>query len=155
MELSGDLREKDFSGVDLSGVIFRRADLYRSNFAQCNLADAVFEHCFAAEADFTRANCARVQALGSNFYRARFAGANLCEALLWRCVLAGADLRGADLQQITVTLDCNTFEEICLDRAASVSLAYLFGRARTRHREHWLAVVGSRDLAWLGRRFAR
>jgi len=27
MELSGDLREKDFSGVNLSGVVFRRADL--------------------------------------------------------------------------------------------------------------------------------
>ncbi len=155
MELSGDLREKDFSGLDLSGVVFRQADLYRSNFAQCDLADAVFDQCFAAEADFTQANCARLQALGSSFYRARFAGANLREALLWRCVLAGADLRGADLKQITVTLDCNTFEEIWLDRATSVELAYLFGRARTKHREHWLAVIGPRDLAWLGRVLAR
>lgn len=155
MELSGELREQDFSGMDLRGVVFRRADLYRCCFACADLAGAVFDHCFAAEADFSTANCPELQAHETSFYRANFTGANLREALLWRCVLAGADLRGADLKQVTVTLDCNSFEEVLLDRAASVELAYLFGRARTRHRLAWLEVIGPRDLAWLARVFAR
>ncbi len=155
MELTGNLRDKDFSGLDLSGVVFRRADLYRSCFASSDLAGAVFDSCFAAEADFSRANCPQLQARATSFYRANFTGANLRESLLWKCVLAGADLRGAEVKQITITLDCNSFEEVILDRAASIELAYLFGRARTPHRFAWLEVIGSRDLAWLGRVFAR
>lgn len=145
----------DFSRQPLAGVVFRDADLYQASFGEAELDRAVFLNCFAAEAEFQRANCTHMRALGTSFYRADFAGANLCEALLWNCVLAGANLRGATVRRITLTLDCNSFEEIRLDQAASVELAYLFGRTQSAHRQQWLDVVGPRDLAWLGRVFAR
>lgn len=155
MEFTGDLRKKDLSGQDLAGALFRDADLCQASFAGANLEDAFFLNCFAAESSFEKANCTRLQAAESSFYRGNFRDANLTEALLWRCVLAGADLRGAELKHLTVTLDCNSFEEVRLDRAAGAELAYLFSRARSLQRERWLEVLGERDLAWLGRVFAR
>jgi uncharacterized protein YjbI with pentapeptide repeats len=155
MEFTGDLRRRDFSGQDLTGAQFRDADLCRASFAGANLPDALFLDCFAAEANFENANCAGLQASESNFYRADFRGASLREALFLRCVLAAADLRGAELKHLTVTLDCNSFEDVCLDRAAGAELAYLFGRARSPQRERWLEICGERDLARLDGVFQR
>ena len=108
----------------------------------------------AAEANFEQACCLRVQATDSNFFRANFRGAVLREALFWRCVLASADLRGADVKHLTVTLDCNSFEEVQLDRATGAELAYLFGRARSAQRKKWLSVLDEGDLALLDGVFA-
>jgi uncharacterized protein YjbI with pentapeptide repeats len=155
MEFTGDLRKKDFSGQDLTGALFRDADLCQALFAGANLEDAFFLNCFAAESSFEKANCTRLQAAESNFYRADFRGAALTEALLWRCVLAGADLRGADLRHLTVTLDCSSFEEVRLDGAAGSELAYLFTRARSPQRDRWLDLLDESDRAWLERVFAR
>jgi uncharacterized protein YjbI with pentapeptide repeats len=155
MRFAEDQRGRDFSKMDLAGAVFEAADLYRASFAGANLTGASFVNCFAAEANFQQANCAQLRAIQSNFYRACFGGADLSAALLWNCVLAGADLRGATLRRVTFTLDCNSFEEIRLDRTASAELAYLFGRARTPHRQGWLNVIGERDLARLTRIFER
>jgi uncharacterized protein YjbI with pentapeptide repeats len=153
MEFTGDLRRRDFSGAELAGALFREADVSRACFTAANLEGAVLLNCFAAEASFENANCARLQATQTNFYRANFRGALLREALLWRCVLAGADLRGADLQHLSVTLDCNSFEEVQLDCAASAELAYLFSRIRAPQRERWLAALSENDRARLARVF--
>lgn len=155
MEFTGDLRKRDFSGQDLTGAFFRDADVCQASFIGAKLEDAFFLNCFAAECSFEKANCTRMQAAETNFYRCAFREANLTEATLWRCVLAGADLRGAELKWLTVTLDCNSFEEVRLDRAAGAELAYLFGRARSPQRDRWLDVLGARDRAWLERVFAR
>ena len=155
MHFTGDQRGLDFSGKELAGAEFEAADLYRASFTGANLSGASFVNCFAAEADFQLADCSRLRAVQSNFYRSNFDGADLSDALLWNCVLAGADLRNASLRRVTLTLDCNSFEEIRLDRAASAELAYLFGRARTPHRSGWLKVIGERDLARLARIFQR
>lgn len=155
MVLTGDLRHRDFAGQDLQGTVFERADLYRARFDGANLAEATFAGCFAAEATLERTNCRALLAAGSNFYRASFRSADLTDALLWDCVLAGADLRGATLKHITLTLDCNSFEEVRLSRTASAKLAYLFGRARSPHQPRWLDVIGEHDLVWLDRLFTR
>jgi uncharacterized protein YjbI with pentapeptide repeats len=153
MEFTGDLRRRDFSGEDLSGALFREADLCRASFAGANLADAMFLDCFVAEANFENANGWGLQATESNFYRANFRGAVLREAIFLRCVLAAANLRGADLKHLTVTLDCNSFEDVRLDRGAAAELAYLFSRAQAPQRERWLEICGERDLARLDRIF--
>jgi len=155
MELTGNLRKRNFSQQDLSGAVFRSADLFQARFDGAQLSGAVFAGCFAAEATFERAHCAKLQAAGTNFYRSCFRGADLSGSLLWDCVLAGADLRGATLTRVTLTLDCNSFEEIHLSRTASAKLAYLFGRARSPHRQGWLDLAGGRDLALLERFFKR
>jgi uncharacterized protein YjbI with pentapeptide repeats len=155
MRLQGDQRGRDFSGKDLAGVVVEAADLYRASFDGANLTSATFLNCFAAEASFKQANCAYLRATKTNFYRASFNGTDLSDALLWNCVLAGADLRGAALRRLTLTLDCNSFEELRLGRSASAELAYLFGRARSPHRQGWLDVLGERDLARLKHIFER
>lgn len=155
MEFTGDLRKRNFSGQDLTGAFFHDANLCQASFAGAKLEDAFFLNCFAAECSFEKANCARLQAAETNFYRSMFREANLTKATLWRCVLAGADLRGAELKRLTVTLDCNSFEEVRLDRAAGAELAYLFGRAHSPQRNRWLDVLGERDRVWLERTFAR
>lgn len=141
--------------MNLAGTVFIGVDLYRATFDGANLSGAKFENCFAAEASFKQANCTNLQAIKTNFYRASFRGADLSDALVWNCVLAAADLRAARLRRVTLTLDCNSFEELRLDRNASAELAYLFGRVRTVHRKGWLDIVGERDLAGLERVFAR
>lgn len=151
----GDLRSWSFAGRDLTGVVFQNADVYRVSFAGANLEGARFLDCFAAEAVFDGAQCWDLRAERTSFYRASFRQTDLSGALLWRCVLAGADFRGAALKRVTVTLDCNTFEDILLDRTASAELAYLFGRARSPLALRWLDILGERNLAWLERIFAR
>jgi uncharacterized protein YjbI with pentapeptide repeats len=155
MRFTGTLREKDFSGRDLSGAVFHRADLYRARFDGAQLAGASFQGCFAAETSFRGSRCAGLRAVQTNFYRACFQGADLDGALLWNCVLAGANLRGSRLKRLTVTLDCNSFEQVELDSAASAELAYLFGRARSPLARRWLEILGERNLSWLDRIFAR
>ena len=155
MEFTGDLRKSDFSHQDLTGALFRDADLCQASFAAANLEGAAFLNCLAAEAIFEKAGCLRLRASETNFYRACFREANLREAHLYRCVLASADLRGADLKHITLTLDCNTFEEAQLDRAAGAELAYLFSLAESPQRSRWLELLGERDRNWLARVFQR
>jgi uncharacterized protein YjbI with pentapeptide repeats len=155
LEFIGNLRKRDFSGQDLAGAIFRDADLLQARFSGARLNRAVFAGCFAAEAVFDQSDCTNLQATGSNFYRSSFRAANLTDSLFWDCVLAGADLREATLKRITLTLDCNSFEELRLSRTASAKLAYLFSRARTPHRQKWLDVIGDHDLVLLDRLFKR
>lgn len=155
MMFTGDLRKRNFTGQDLTGAKFRAADLYQACFEGARLEGAAFAGCFVAEARFENASCKSLQAAGSNFYRCNFQSADLTGALFWDCVLAGADFRRATLQRITLTLDCNTFEEIRLCRAESAKLAYLFGRARSVHRDGWMELIGKRDAAWLERLFKR
>lgn len=155
MHFTGNLRKHDFSGQDLCGAVFRKADLFQARFDGAQLRRAVFAGCFAAEASFQGADGSRLQATGCNFYRGCFREADLSDALFWDCVLAGADLRDARVQRITLTLDCNSFEELRLSRTASAKLAYLFGRARTPHRQGWTGIIGDHDLLLLQRLFKR
>jgi len=155
MEFSGDQRGRSFAACELSGAVFRDADLYRVSLADANLENATFVNCFAAEASFENARCAGLQAVRTSFYRAGFRGADLTDALLWKCVLAGGDFRGARMKRLTLTLDCNSFEGVQLDRATSAELAYLFGRPHSPHGKRWLDILGERDLIWLERVFAR
>ena len=154
-ELTGDLRGSDFSGRQLAGAVFRDANLYCVSFSGADLEGAEFLNCFAAECCLEDARCARLRACDSNFYRANLAGADLEDALFRRCVLAGADLRGARLRRVTITLDCNAFEELKVDRRTSTELAYLVGRMRSPYRQAWLDVVGERGLTLLERVFQR
>jgi uncharacterized protein YjbI with pentapeptide repeats len=131
------------------------ADLSGASFERANLEGVRFIRCHAAEANFRHANCRGLHAKQTNFYRADFRWANLADALLLKCVLAAADLTGARLRCLTVTLDCNTFEDVHLGREASLELAFLFGRARTPLHNEWLDIIGERERARLARIVSR
>jgi uncharacterized protein YjbI with pentapeptide repeats len=152
---TGDLRGVDFSCQPLPGAVFRKANLYRVSFAGADLRGAAFEECFAAETSFAGAQCGGLRAQRSNFFCGNFTGADLSAALLWNCVLARADLRGARLRQVTITLDCSSFEELRLDYSATAELAYLLRRARSRDAPGNMVGVSERDLQRLERVFSR
>lgn len=154
-DFTGNLQKQAFARQDLRGARFRDADLRGAQFDGALLNAAIFENCFAAEATFAGAQCGQMRARASSFYLADFRNADLRGAVLEQCVFAGADLRGARLTGITLTLDCNTFEEARIDRATSAELAYLFARAQSPHRERWLELIGERDRAWLESVFSR
>ncbi|HWQ03178.1 MAG TPA: pentapeptide repeat-containing protein [Candidatus Nitrosotenuis sp.] len=149
------LRHRDFSGCDLTGKVFCEADLSSASFERANLEGARFLRCYAAEANFRHANCRGLHAEESNFYRADFRHAELADAVLLKCVLAAADFTGAHLRRLSVTLDCNTFEDVRLGREAGLELAYLFGRARSPQQNEWRRIIGERDCARLARMFLR
>jgi len=146
MNYSGNLRDKDFSGCDLSGCLFHNADLYRVSFRGAVLRGAEFRNCFAAEAIFDEAQGMGLRALDTNFFRTSFRRARLRDALFWRCVLASADFRGAALRGVTLTLDCNSFEGARLSRAAAAALGFLLSRADSPQRDAWCGVLSPREL---------
>ena len=90
------LRGKSFAGRDLSNADFRGAELIECDFTGCNLSCA----------KFTGANC-----WGANFTRARLYKANFAQAILTRANFNAADVRG-----ITLTMSCDTFEDIQISK---------------------------------------
>ncbi len=153
-ECQGDLRGADFSGRDLSGVIFSQADLYEASFRGARLEGAQFVNCTAERANFEQARCRAMQAQNTNFYGAKFAQANLTDTVLRYCVLAGADLQGAILDRITITLDCNSFERVVLDRETATRLAFLIAQAASPLRQRMRAALGERECERLESFFA-
>jgi hypothetical protein len=75
----GNYVGSDFSGLDLRGMISKKADYSGANFANANLQGAHFK--------------------GSNFENADFKGANLRQANLKEANLRAANLDGADLSE--------------------------------------------------------
>ena len=86
--------QEDFSGRDLSNADFRGAQLLECNFNDSNLTGA----------NFTDANC-----WGSSFIKSKLYKANFTRACLAKCTMDGADCYG-----MTITLSCDSFEDLTL-----------------------------------------
>ncbi len=85
-----DLRDKDFRGLDLSGVDFKRADLFGTHMHGVKLRGANFEGC---NLDLTILRGADLE------------GANLKNASIFGVVLVDANLKGADLSNARLIAD--------------------------------------------------
>ncbi len=123
-----DLRDLDVSGLDLSGVSFRRAELRGANFEKCvlrraNFSSADMREAFLAGCDLREAifqsadlegakldgaslqeaDLTRVTASGASFERAVLSGARLAFAELDTTNFGGATLKGAMLSGSNLT----------------------------------------------------
>ncbi len=155
MEYSGDLRGRDFSDQNLAGARFENANLFQADFRKSCLAGATFKKCFAAEARFENAKGQDLFAESCNFFGSRFCQADLRDATFRKCVLAGTDFSGAILDRLTLTLDCNSFENAKLDQTQGAMLAFLICRADIPQRRKLLDAFNGRERAWLEKMFAR
>lgn len=92
----GKLNRHDFSGQQLARADFRGASLTEANFKGSDLSFANFE--------------------GANCWGADFTDANLHRANFKDAILANAQFRAADLFGITITLSCDTFDTLHVER---------------------------------------
>lgn len=120
-DLSGaNLRDADFSNLDLAGTFFEQADLTQANFAGANLEGAVFTQAILdganlADTRLSRANLSRAslkvavldrsQIVGSMMLEADFSGASLRDISLSNtrlidCIFDDADLSGAEIADL-------------------------------------------------------
>lgn len=82
------LQDRDFSGLDVSGMDFSRADLTGSRLRGVHAPDTVWIGATAAGCDFTDADLSR-----ADFTRAVLCGSSLRGAVLFDAVFLQADLR--------------------------------------------------------------
>jgi hypothetical protein len=88
--------------------------LQRADFSKMDLANADFRNARLQEADFTESDLSRADFTDANLWGACFRKAKLYKAILKRANLAKCDFEGADLRDITITLNCDTFEDLKL-----------------------------------------
>jgi|GEM_PF-2036439 len=91
----------DFSGMNLSGIIFSRAKLVNSVFKNCNISGADFSSAELQNsnfdcADLKGANFSDAIAFNSNFRNAKINGAKFMRANISECVFDGCDKSSAD-----------------------------------------------------------
>ncbi len=91
----------DFSGLNLSGIIFSRAKLINSSFKNCNLEGADFSSAEAQDVNFENANLANANfsdacAFNSNFRNSKISGAKFIRANISEADFSGCDKRSAD-----------------------------------------------------------
>lgn len=117
-DLAGaNLRNVNFSGLDLTNTLFERCDLTGANFSGTNLSGAVFSEAILNEADLSGCNLEKanlskasfrnavldgVTATGNtiihtDFTNARLRKARLSQLTVIECQLEGADFGGADV----------------------------------------------------------
>ena len=107
-----DLREANLSGVVFRNADLRETDFYGSNLQRANLSGSILYGSNLLRGNLRRANLSR-----TDLRRASFNGADLSGA-----DLSGADLRGGNLRT-TYLIKTNL-------RKADISGAYLYGTAR-------------------------
>lgn len=92
-----DLRDHDFSGQDLSGKSFTKANLGGAKFAGATLAGAIFRETNLSKADLSGANLSNARFREAALLQADLRRAQLDGAVFARCGLGAADFREASL----------------------------------------------------------
>ena len=90
-------RRIDLSGLDLTGIDFKRASLTGSRLVESKLIGANLFSCDLTDAVLTGADLSRANLDGTVLRRADFQRANLEGASLFATIIEAADLRGANL----------------------------------------------------------
>jgi uncharacterized protein YjbI with pentapeptide repeats len=112
-----DLRNRDFSGQDLSGTSFAGAEMQEANFQGADLSGTILTKGMFNDANLSGANLSEV--FGD---RADFSGANLSNAIFADSILTsshffdanitGADFSGAMVDRFQVKTMCESAEGI-------------------------------------------
>lgn len=110
---------KHYANLKLRGTVFAGRDLANADFRGAELIECDFTGCNLSCAKFMGANC-----WGANFTHARLYKANFTQAILSRANFNAADVRG-----ITVTLNCDTFENIQLPKKWMNALLFMVSLA--------------------------
>jgi uncharacterized protein YjbI with pentapeptide repeats len=101
----GPQRGENFSGKKFNGEDFSKRKLAYADFSQCSLIDCKFNDSDCKYANFTGANCYASDFTGTSLYRA-----NMTNACLEKTIFKPRDVFG-----LTVTLKCETFQNMEVD----------------------------------------
>lgn len=112
-----DLEEADLSALDLSGWVFERCTVRRTNFTEARLDGSAWLSCRGALCDFTGAHLTEARFQSSDFNNAALRRARLGSAVFRSCKLTGADFTDAR------ALDA-AFEETLLINARLPSFSF-------------------------------
>ena len=89
--------ERNFSGVDLSGLSFKSMNLDGVDFSNANLRDANFDYAYLRNTNFSHANLANASFIYANLSQANLSNANLENAKFHDAVLKEANFSYANL----------------------------------------------------------
>ena len=97
---------KKFANRPLQHADFSEYELCNADFRNAKLQETVFDGSDLTCADFSDANC----------WGASFRGAKCYKATFKKAILTGCDFDEADIRGITITLGCDTFENVKLPK---------------------------------------
>lgn len=89
--------ERNFSGVDLSGLSFKSMNLDGADFSNANLENANFDYIYMQNANFSNANLADASFIYARLFPVNFSNANLENAKFHDAILKESDFSGANL----------------------------------------------------------
>lgn len=115
---STDLRDRDFSDMDLEGAVFAAAEMRRADFSGSNLKNAMFTKGVLLDAnlegaDLTEALVDQVTLDNANLRNAIFTNAVMARTRFFDADITGADFTDAIIDRYQVSLMC--------ERAAGVN----------------------------------
>jgi uncharacterized protein YjbI with pentapeptide repeats len=133
----------DFSGLDLHGQDFSKAqlihaDFRRANLAGCTFSTALLRHADLGGADLRGATLGFCDYTGADFSAADLSGATLTHAAFAACFFVAANLRGAELSEVMMdgvdltgvdlrgaTVDKGVWQKSILRRAQAADSSWL------------------------------
>lgn len=110
---------KHFANKKLRGKNFSKRNLANADFRGAELIEAIFDDCDLTCAKFNGANC-----WGASFKRAKCYKANFTQT-----ITTHADFDAADMRAVTLTLNCDTFENVKLSKKWLGGLLFLIAIA--------------------------
>lgn len=101
-EFEKNIDGKHHANRILAGMDFSKRNLANGDFRGAKLMECNFDYADCTGTNFTDANCYGATFRGTKLYKANFTRTNLATA-----IMDGADMRG-----VTVTLQCDTFDNL-------------------------------------------
>jgi len=98
---------KHYDNKRLEGADFSNRDLSNASFRNAYLVEANFENAILVGVNFTDANLWGAKFKGARLYKTNFTRANVTKADVSQAI---------DLRNVTITLDCQTFEGVKLGK---------------------------------------
>jgi uncharacterized protein YjbI with pentapeptide repeats len=114
---STDLRDRDFSNMDLEGAVFAAAEMRRADFSGSNLKNAMFTKGVLLDAnlegaDLTEALVDQVTLDNANLRNAIFTNAVMARTRFFDADITGADFTDAIIDRYQVSLMCERAEGV-------------------------------------------
>lgn len=131
--------------ADGSELKFANKKLQRADFRGGQLVHADFRGAQLAEADFTGANLRYADFTGANCWGANFTDTDLYRSNMKDCVLANSIMKPKDCFGVTITLSCDTVENMQINEKfwfAWLMMSLLMQPPNQEAADKLIAVIG-------------
>ncbi len=97
---NADLTGFDFSEIDLSDAIFRKARIVGANFNRAKLTRAIFDGAYIRDSQFDKASLVRASFINGEIVKSRFVGALFHRARIFKAKFIQVDFTAANLERV-------------------------------------------------------